>query len=124
VDVVVMDGFTGNVVLKASESLASSLMHLIREELGRTWLRRLGALLSRGAFRAVRRRTDPAEYGGAPLLGVRGCCVIGHGSSNTLAVRRGIRAAAEFHGTQVNRMIEAELRRLEARPAPPSAEAR
>lgn len=115
VDVVVMDGFTGNVALKASESLAGSIMHLLREELLRSPLSRLGALLSRGAFRAVRRRIDPAEYGGAPLLGVRGCCVIGHGSSNAYAIRQGIRAAAEFFSSGVNGQIEAELRQLSGR---------
>lgn len=115
VDVIVMDGFTGNVALKASETLAESLLHLIREELGRTPVRRLGAALSRGAFRAVKRRTDPSEYGGAPLLGVRGCCVIGHGRSNAQAIKQGIRVAAEFFSSGVNGKIEAELRSLGAR---------
>jgi glycerol-3-phosphate acyltransferase PlsX len=115
VDVIVMDGFTGNVVLKAGESLAESLFHLIREELTRTAVRRLGALLSRGAFREIKRRTDPSEYGGAPLLGVKGCCVIGHGRSDAKAVKHGIRAAAEFFSSGVNRQIEAELRALGAR---------
>jgi glycerol-3-phosphate acyltransferase PlsX len=115
VDVIVMDGFTGNVVLKASESLAESLLHLIREELLRTPVRRLGALLSRGAFRELRRRTDPSEYGGAPLLGVKGCCVIGHGRSDVKAIKHGIRAAAEFFTSGVNRQIETELKTLGAR---------
>jgi len=115
VDVIVMDGFTGNVVLKASETLAESMMHLIREELERTLLRRLGAGLSRGAFRAVKRRIDPAEYGGAPLLGLNGCCVIGHGRSDARAIQHGIRAAAEFHRSGVNGRIEAALRDLGAR---------
>lgn len=112
VDVIVMDGFTGNVLLKASESLAESLFQLIKEELWRTPTRRLGALLSRGAFGAVKRRTDPSEHGGAPLLGVKGCCVIGHGRSNAIAVKHGIRAAAEFFASGVNQRIEAELRAL------------
>jgi glycerol-3-phosphate acyltransferase PlsX len=115
VDVIVMDGFTGNAVLKASESLAESLFHLIREELLRTPVRRLGALLSRGAFREIQRRTDPSEYGGVPLLGVNGCCVIGHGRSDVKAIKHGIRAAAEFYSSGVNRQIEAELRALGAR---------
>jgi glycerol-3-phosphate acyltransferase PlsX len=114
-DVIVMDGFTGNVILKSGESLAESLLHLIKEELWRTPMRRLGAWLSRGAFRAVRQRTDPSEYGGAPLLGVKGCCVIGHGSSNANAIKHGIRAAAEFYASGVNERIEAELRVLGAR---------
>jgi phosphate acyltransferase len=124
VDVIVMDGFTGNVVLKASETLAESILHLLKEELMRTGLRRFGALLSRGAFRAVKRRTDPAEYGGAPLLGVAGCCVIGHGKSNALAIKHGIRAAAEFHTSGVNEKILVELRALsvrkDAQPAAPA----
>jgi glycerol-3-phosphate acyltransferase PlsX len=121
VDVVVMDGFTGNVALKASESLAESLLELIRQELGRTPLTRLGAALCRGAFRAVKRRTDPSEYGGAPLLGVKGCCVIGHGRSAPYAIRNGIRAAAEFFRSGVNARIEAELRALARREAAPTA---
>jgi glycerol-3-phosphate acyltransferase PlsX len=114
VDVIVMDGFTGNVVLKASESLAESLLLLLREELSRTAFRKVWAWLSRNAFRAIKRRTDPSEYGGAPLLGVKGCCVIGHGSSNAYAVRQGIGAAAAFFSSGVNERIEAELRTLVA----------
>jgi glycerol-3-phosphate acyltransferase PlsX len=120
VDVIVMDGFTGNVVLKASETLGESMLHLIREELMRTPLRRLGAALCRGAFKAVRRRVDPSEYGGAPLLGLKGCCVIGHGSSNARAIQQGIRAAAEFHASGINQRIEAERRTLVARTREPS----
>ncbi len=114
VDVVVMDGFTGNVALKASETLAESLMHVIREELEATPVRKLGALLSRGAFRAVKRRIDPSEYGGAPLLGLGGCCVIGHGKSSPVAIKHGIRVAAEFYTSGVNRRIEQELKELGA----------
>ena len=112
VDVIVMDGFTGNVVLKACETLAESMMHLIREELQRTPLRVVGAMLAQGAFKAVRRRIDPDEYGGAPLLGVKGCCVIGHGNSNAIAIKHGIRTAAEFFTSGVNARIEAELKAL------------
>ena len=115
VDVIVMDGFTGNVVLKASETLAESMLQLLKEELMRTPIRKLGAALCKGAFRAVKRRTDPSEYGGAPLLGVKGCCVIGHGKSNALAIKQGIRAAAEFYSSGVNEKIEAELKALFAR---------
>jgi phosphate acyltransferase len=122
VDVIVMSGFVGNVTLKASEKLAEVMMRLIKEELRRTPLRKLGALLSLGAFQAVRLRIDPAEYGGAPLLGMKGCCVIGHGSSNALAVKHGIRAAAEFFTSGVNERIEAELRALGARKEPQAAE--
>jgi glycerol-3-phosphate acyltransferase PlsX len=112
VDVIVMDGFTGNVALKASETLAESLLQLLQEELGRTPRTRLGALLSRPAFRAFKRRIDPAEYGGAPLLGLKGCCVIGHGRSNSQAIKHGIRVAAEFRRGGVNESIQAEVRAL------------
>jgi glycerol-3-phosphate acyltransferase PlsX len=122
VDVIVVSGFTGNVTLKVSEALAETLMKLIKEELSRTPLRRLGAALSRGAFGAIRLRIDPSEYGGAPLLGVKGCCVIGHGRSNALAIKHGIRAAAEFFTSGVNERIEAELRSLGARKEPQAAE--
>jgi glycerol-3-phosphate acyltransferase PlsX len=115
VDVVVMDGLTGNVVLKACETLAAFMIDLIREELRRNVRSRAGAWLSKPAFREVRRRSDPAETGGAPLLGVKGCCVIGHGKSSSHAVMHGIRAAAEFHTSGVNEAIEAELRPLGAR---------
>jgi glycerol-3-phosphate acyltransferase PlsX len=115
VDVIVMDGFTGNVALKTSESLAESILALLKEELQRTAARKLGAWLARGAFRAVKRRIDAEEYGGAPLLGVKGCCVIGHGRSSAHAVRQGIRVAAEFWRSGVNEAIEAELRGLSAR---------
>jgi glycerol-3-phosphate acyltransferase PlsX len=112
VDVIVMDGFTGNVVLKASETLADTLMRLIKEEIQRKNVRKVGAFLSKGAFNAVRHRIDPSEYGGAPLLGVKGCCVIGHGRSNAVAIKHGIRTAADFFTSGVNERIEAELRAL------------
>jgi glycerol-3-phosphate acyltransferase PlsX len=122
VDVVVMSGFVGNVTLKVSEKLAEVMMRLIKEELQRTPLRKLGALLSRGAFQEIKERIDPEEHGGAPLLGVKGCCVIGHGRSSALAVKHGIRAAAEFFTSGVNERIEAELRGLGARKEPQAAE--
>ncbi len=117
VDVIVMDGFTGNVALKASESLAEAMVDLIKEELTKTPLRRLGGLLARGAFRALKRRIDPSEHGGAPLLGVKGCCVIGHGRSNAIAIKHGIRVAAALFRTGVNQRIESELRALGNRKA-------
>jgi len=106
--------FIGNVALKASETLAESLMHVIREELSATPVRRLGALLAKGAFREVKKRIDPSGYGGAPLLGLNGCCVIGHGRSSAVAIKHGIRVAAEFSQSGVNRRIEAELKALGA----------
>ena len=112
VDVAVMDGFTGNVVLKACETLAEFMLDLIREEVLRDTRSRAGAWMLKPAFRAVQRRADPGEVGGAPLLGMKGCCVIGHGKSDVTAVMHGIRTAAEFHTSGVNSAIEAELASL------------
>ena len=121
VDVIVVDGFTGNAVLKACETLAEFMIDLIRDELQSGLRSRAGAWLSMPAFRRVRRRSDSAEEGGAPLLGMKGCCVIGHGHSRARAVKHGIRTAAEFFTSGVNQTIEAELHRLG--PAPQAATA-
>jgi glycerol-3-phosphate acyltransferase PlsX len=115
VDVVVTDGFTGNVVLKACETLAEFVIDLIRDEVSHHLRAKLGALLLMPAFRAARRRSDPAEVGGAPLLGLRGACVIGHGRSGARAVMHGIRTAAEFHSSGVNVRMMEELRAIGAR---------
>jgi len=116
VDVVVCDGFVGNVVLKTSESVARTISRWIREECSKTPLRMLGALFARGAFGTIRKRSDPAMYGGAPLLGVRGSCIIGHGSSSPRAVFNGIRVAAESVTHHINQMIVDEVRKLEITP--------
>jgi glycerol-3-phosphate acyltransferase PlsX len=121
VDVVVMDGFTGNVVLKACETLAEVVIDLIREEVVRDARGRLGGLLLKPAFRAVKRRSDPGEIGGAPLLGMKGCSVIGHGKSHARAVMHGIRTAAEFHTSGVNAAIEKDLAALSERKQAASA---
>jgi glycerol-3-phosphate acyltransferase PlsX len=115
VDVVVMDGFTGNVVLKACETLAEFVIDLIREEVERDLRGRLGGWLLKPGFRTARRRSDPGEVGGAPLLGMKGCCVIGHGKSKPRAIMQGIRTAAEFSASGTNLTIESELRRLATR---------
>lgn len=115
VDVVVMDGFTGNVVLKSSETALELVIELLRDAIPRGPRGLLGALLLRPAFAAVRRRSDPAAIGGAPLVGLRGCCVIGHGKSSVAAIAAGIATAASFHASGVNAAIESELRAL-ARP--------
>jgi glycerol-3-phosphate acyltransferase PlsX len=109
VDVVVCDGFVGNVALKTSEGVAKLVSVSLRESLKLTVTSQLGALLSQGAFKAFKKRLDYAEYGGAPLLGVRGVCIVGHGSSNEKAIMNGIRVAAEFASAEVNSGIEAAL---------------
>ncbi len=95
-DVIVCDGFTGNVTLKISEGLVDAVETLLHEELSATFGTRVGYLLSRQAFRRFRRRVDAAEYGGAPLVGVNGLCVIGHGRSSPKAVRNAVAMAARF----------------------------
>ena len=95
-DVIVCDGFTGNVALKVSEGLVETVEHLLREELSRTFTTRMGYLLSRRAFRRFRKRVDDAEYGGAPLVGVAGLCLVGHGRSSANAVRSAVTLATRF----------------------------
>lgn len=108
-DVVVTDGFTGNVCLKVSESLADMLINLLREEMGRSMSTKLAALLVRPAFRRLWKRVDYTETGGAPLLGINGACIIGHGSSPARAVKNGIRTAAEWVKADLNGHIRAAL---------------
>jgi glycerol-3-phosphate acyltransferase PlsX len=108
-DVIVCDGFVGNVALKTSEGIGRFVRDVLRESLNRTVTAQVGALLSRRAFNDFRRRLDYTEYGGAPLLGVRGVCIIGHGSSNEVAIFNGIRVAYEFARNGTNELIEQEL---------------
>lgn len=97
VDVVVTDGFTGNVVLKSVEGAAEVIMSMVREEIGRAGLlAKLGAALMVKPLRRLKRRTDYAEYGGAPLLGVNGVALVCHGGSNARAITNAIRVAARF----------------------------
>jgi glycerol-3-phosphate acyltransferase PlsX len=105
-DVIVCDGFVGNVALKTTEGIGRFVRDVLRESLNRTVTAKVGALLSRQAFNAFRRRLDYTEYGGAPLLGVRGTCIIGHGSSNDNAIYNGIRVAYEFAKAGTNAGIE------------------
>jgi phosphate acyltransferase len=114
-DVIVCDGFIGNVVLKASESLAEMMRTLIREEITSTFTRKIGALLAKGAFEGVKKRTDYAEYGGAPLLGVKGGCIISHGRSNAKAIKNAIRVARDFATSQVDTKIREKISVLHTR---------
>ena len=109
VDVTVCDGFIGNVALKASEGIVKLVTATLRESLKSTVTSQVGALLSRKAFSEFKKRLDYSEYGGAPLLGVRGVCIVGHGSSNERAIMNGIRVAAEFAQAEVNAAIESTL---------------
>jgi glycerol-3-phosphate acyltransferase PlsX len=108
-DVIVCDGFVGNVALKTSEGLTRLVREMLKASLTTTVTAQVGALLSRKAFNAFKRRLDPSEYGGAPLLGVRGVCIIGHGSSNDRAIMNGIRVTAEFAQAGINERIAREF---------------
>jgi glycerol-3-phosphate acyltransferase PlsX len=112
VDVVVCDGFVGNVLLKSAESLAELMSSMLREELSRSLRTKMGYLLSRPAFDRFRQRVDYTEYGAAPLLGIGGGCFIGHGRSNARAIQSAIRRAVEFSNAQIDRKIGEKLAEL------------
>ena len=95
--------------MKTSEGLTKLVRDMLKQSLNTTVTAQVGALLSRKAFNAFKKRLDPSEYGGAPLLGVRGVCIIGHGSSNERAIFNGIRVAAEFAQAGINERIEREF---------------
>src|SRR5580704_1263853 len=110
VDVIVCDGFVGNVALKVSEGLGDMVKNLLTETLGSTISGKIGYVISKNAFTTFKKRLDYSEYGGAPLLGVRGGCIICHGRSNANAIKNAIRVASEFSGGNINQRIEEQLR--------------
>jgi phosphate acyltransferase len=114
VDVIVADGFVGNVALKISEGVATLVRYTLKESLKATITRQVGYLLSRSAFADFKKRLDHTEYGGAPLLGVKGVCIITHGSSNANAIKNAIRVASEFAERNINDKIAKELTGLRA----------
>lgn len=104
-DVIVCDGLVGNVALKVSESTAHALVEILRRELKSSVLTKMGALLAKKAFLSLKRKMDYAEYGGAPLLGIDGVCIICHGSSSAKAIKNAIRVAVEEVTKNVNKHI-------------------
>jgi glycerol-3-phosphate acyltransferase PlsX len=108
-DVIVCDGFTGNIALKTSEGLVDTVDRLLGEELSRTFSGMVGSLLSRRAFRRFRRRLDYSEYGGAPLLGVAGVCFVCHGRSSAKAIRNAILMAHRFSTAGFLQRVEQEI---------------
>ena len=117
VDVIVTDGFTGNVILKVSESLSEMVEKLLREEIKKTLQASVGFLLSRSAFRSFKTRLDYSEYGGAPMLGVKGCVIICHGRSSAKAIKNAIRLAAEFSRQNLAAKIQTSIAELHSRDA-------
>ncbi|MDE3110561.1 MAG: phosphate acyltransferase PlsX [Acidobacteriota bacterium] len=117
VDVIVCDGFIGNIALKLSEGLAEHISGMLKKAIQSSLASQIGYALSKRAFDALRRRTDYSEYGGAPLLGIRGITIIGHGRSNAHAVKNAVRVATELCRSRVNEKIEQELSAVAALPA-------
>jgi phosphate acyltransferase len=114
-DVVVCDGFIGNVVLKASESLGEFVSKTLRAELTRNVVRKAGALILRSAFDDLKKRMDYSEYGGAPLLGVNGGCIVCHGRSNPNAIKNAIRVARDFALNRIDSKIRDKIGTLHSR---------
>jgi phosphate acyltransferase len=112
IDVIVCDGFTGNVALKLSEGLIETFATMLRQELEKTIAAKVGYILAERAFRAFRRRLDYSEYGGAPLLGMKGITIVCHGRSNANAIKNAIRVAHDFCKHNVNHIIETEFNKL------------
>ena len=111
VDVIVTDGFTGNIVLKTSEGVASTIIDLMRQNIKKSIPAKIGALLmKRKVFSNLKKQIDYAEYGGAPLLGINGCAIISHGSSNAKAIKNAIFQAIKFANSDINKKIEAALK--------------
>ena len=108
-DVIVCDGFVGNVVLKASESLGFAVLNMIKEEVKRSFWAKIGAFLMRKAFLKLKQKADFAEYGGIPLLGAKAPVIITHGKANAKAIRNAIRAATEFYNHHFNDVLRKNL---------------
>ncbi len=122
VDVVICDGFVGNVVLKTCEGLAVAMVSMLKKELGKNPKRVLGAYLAQNALRALKRRMDPEADGGAPLLGLNGIVMKAHGSSRERAIANAVRVATETIQHQINQAITGEIARVNERVAAAKAE--
>lgn len=112
VDVIVCDGFTGNVALKLSEGLYEAFASMLKQELQKTISAKVGAIFAQNAFRQFKHRLDYSEYGGAPLLGIKGITIVCHGRSNANAIKNAVRVADEFCRHKVNQVIESEFTKL------------
>jgi hypothetical protein len=119
-DVIVCDGFVGNVALKVSEGMVEAVRAILKEALHSNLTRQMGYLLARPSLRDFKKRLDYSEYGGAPLLGVKGVAIVSHGSSNGTAIKNAIRVAAEFARSGLNQRIEEKIQAARDPPRPPS----
>lgn len=109
VDVIICDGFVGNICLKISEGLAEAVMKMLRDEILKSFLAKIGYLLARPAFRRFKKRVDYAEYGGAPLLGINGTGIVCHGKSNAHAIKNALREAMKMEQMNINEVISRNL---------------
>jgi glycerol-3-phosphate acyltransferase PlsX len=114
-DVIVCDGFIGNVVLKAGEALGEFVSKTLRTEVTRTPMRKVGAMMLKNAFDDLKKRMDYSEYGGAPLLGVNGGCIVCHGRSNAKAIKNAIRVANDFARNKIDAKIRVKIGDLHTR---------
>jgi len=109
VDVIVCDGFTGNIVLKTSEGVADAISKLMKTNIKKTPIRMAGALMMKKVFRSLKKEIDYSEYGGAPLIGVKGCTIISHGKSTPKAIKNAIYQAIAYIESDINTKIEKRL---------------
>lgn len=114
VDVLVCDGFDGNVTLKACEGVATAIIHILKNEIKQSLISKIGALLMKPSFKRLKKHIDWQEYGGAPLLGVNGCVIISHGKSDARAIKNAIFQAINFSESNINQIIEKELEKYNA----------
>ncbi len=112
IDVLVCDGFSGNIILKACEGTAMAIFKILKESVKKSILATLGALLMKKVFRRLRKHIDWQEYGGAPLLGIKGCVIISHGKSDARAIKNAMFQALNFSESNINKVIEDELARF------------
>ncbi|APA60253.1 phosphate acyltransferase PlsX [Campylobacter coli] len=114
VDVLVCDGFDGNVILKACEGVATAIIHILKNEIKQSLISKIGTLLMKPSFKRLKKHIDWQEYGGAPLLGVNGCVIISHGKSDARAIKNAIFQAINFSESNINQIIEKELEKYNA----------
>lgn len=114
VDVLVCDGFDGNVILKSCEGVATAIIHILKNEIKQSLISKIGALLMKPSFKRLKKHIDWQEYGGAPLLGVNGCVIISHGKSDARAIKNAIFQAINFSESNINQIIEKELEKYNA----------
>lgn len=112
IDVLICDGFSGNIILKSCEGVAGAIFQILKDEIKQSLLSKIGATLLKPCFYRLKKHIDWQEYGGAPLLGVKGCVIISHGKSDSRAIKNAIFQAINFSQSQINEVIENELEKF------------